>query len=415
MGFSDNDKKVIRELSKKIMEIASLPVQEKKREMWRKLNGLEDVRPMVWIDEIPWGEFENSEEELHLRCTDKFARDVETEMRRLIYMWNHFRTDAVVDPFWYSPYAYNDSGFGLEIQSKKADSEIGFGSAQYLPLINNEADIEKIKMPVITPDWEKTERDYEMMCELTDGAIPLVKCGIRTMWVAPWDLLVMWLGVDQFFMMLIDHPEFLHKAISRLMDAFLSKLDQLEKHGLLSVSNGNHRVGSGGPGITDELPQKDYDGKHARPIDQWGMSTGQIFSEISPEMHDEFCLQYEMRWLERFGLNYYGCCEPLHNKIDILRKVPRLRRISMSPWADIAKGAEQIGRDYVISHKPNPAILAWDEWNPEQARNELRKALEKAKGCNVEIVMKDISTCRNDPRRISDWCKIAVETAEEFA
>jgi hypothetical protein len=181
------------------------------------------------------------------------------------------------------------------------------------------------------------------------------------------------------------------------------------------VGNGNHRVGSGGPGITDQLPQKDYDGKHARPIDQWGMSTGQIFSEISPEMHDEFCLQYEMRWLKRFGLNYYGCCEPLHNKIHILRKVPHLRRISMSPWANLTKGATEIGRDYVISHKPNPAIFAWDEWNPEQARKELRNALEKAKGCHIEMVMKDISTCRSDPKRISEWCKIAVEMAEEHA
>jgi len=99
MGFSDKDKKIIKELSKKIMEIASLPVQSEKREMWRKLNGLEDVRPMVWIDEIPWWEFENNEEELHLKCTDPFARNVETEMRRLLYMWNHFRTDAVVDEF----------------------------------------------------------------------------------------------------------------------------------------------------------------------------------------------------------------------------------------------------------------------------------------------------------------------------
>jgi hypothetical protein len=27
-------------------------------------------------------------------------------------------------------------------------------------------------------------------------------------------------------------------------------------------------------------------------------------------MHEEFALQYEKRWLERFGLTYYGCCEP---------------------------------------------------------------------------------------------------------
>ena len=200
-----------------------------------------------------------------------------------------------------------------------------------------------------------------------------------------------------------------------MMDALISRLEQFEKLDLLSVCDGNHRVGSGGLGFTDELPQPDYDGKHARPMDQWGTATGQIFSEVSPAMHDEFCLRHEIRWLEKFGLNCYGCCEPLHNKMGILRKVPRLRKISMSPWVDIEKGAEQIGKDYVFSHKPNPAILAGDRWEPEKARDVLRDALEKTRGCAVEIIMKDITTCREEPRRLWEWCELAVRTAEEFA
>ena len=226
---------------------------------------------------------------------------------------------------------------------------------------------------------------------------------------------VCWWGITELYTDMYVRPEFVHRGISRMMDALLGMLDQYESLGLLSVSNGNHRVGSGGLGITDELPQPDYDGTHARPIDQWGTSTGQIFSEVSPAMHDEFCLQYEKRWLERFGLNCYGCCEPLHNKIHLLRSVPRLRRISMSRWVDVAKGAEEIGTDYIFSYKPNPAVLATEHWEPEVARAELRDALEKTRGCIVEIIMKDVSTCRNEPRRIWEWCELAVEIAEEFA
>ena len=132
-------------------------------------------------------------------------------------------------------------------------------------------------------------------------------------------------------------------------------------------------------------------------------------------MHDEFCLQYELRWLERFGLNCYGCCEPLHNKIGILKKIPRLRRISMSKWIDIDKAAELLGRDYIFSYKPNPAVFAWDTWDPELAREDLRNALERTKGCVVELIMKDISTSRHDPPRLWEWCELAVEMAEEYA
>ena len=113
-------------------------------------------------------------------------------------------------------------------------------------------------------------------------------------------------------------------------------------------------------------------------------------------------------------MNCYGCCEPLHNKMDIVRKIPRLRRVSMSTWIDVDKAVEQVGHDYIFSYKPNPAVLAWDEWNPQQAREDLWNVLEKTRGCVVELIMKDISTCRHEPQRLWEWCELAVEVAEEY-
>ena len=47
-------------------QIAALPVHREKAELWRRLNDLESVRPMVWINEIPWHEM-NVNDELTLR------------------------------------------------------------------------------------------------------------------------------------------------------------------------------------------------------------------------------------------------------------------------------------------------------------------------------------------------------------
>ena len=325
------------------------------------------------------------------------------------------RTDMVVDPVFYTNYIYHDTGYGVRMEAVRGESEIGFGAYDYIPVMKTDADIERIQMPTITADWEATERNYEMTCSLIGDIMPVEKRGVCHIWFAPWDQLIVWWGVTELMTDMVDRPDFVHKGASRMVDALLARLDQIEEQGLLSVSDGNHRVGSGGLGITDELPQADYDGANARPIDQWGASTGQIFSEVSPAMHDEFCLQHEMRWLERFGLNCYGCCEPLHHKVDILRKIPRLRRISMSTWVDIDKGADALGRDYIFSYKPNPAVFAWDEWDPEVARKDLRNMLERTRGNVVEIIMKDLSTCRRDPRRLWEWCDLAVELAEEYA
>ena len=164
----------------------------------------------------------------------------------------------------------------------------------------------------------------------------------------------------------------------------IDRFEQYERLGLLTLNNGNNRVGSGGLGMTDELPQKDFDGEHVRMIDMWGNSTPQIFSSVSPEMHWEFALKDEIRILERFGLNCYGCCEPLHNKIDILRRAPRLRRISMSPFVDIAKGAEAIGQDLHLLRQAEPGragveLLAPGP-GPQGPRGDHRKDARPARG-----------------------------------
>jgi len=147
----------------------------------------------------------------------------------------------------------------------------------------------------------------------------------------------------------------------------------------------------------------------------WGSATAQIFVGVSPEMHWEFALQHEMRWLERWGLTYYGCCEPLDVKMDIMRRIPNLRKISMSQWIDVERAVREVGTNYVFSRKPTPAVLAEDDWRPELARQQLREFLVKARGCHIEIIMKDISTVRYQPQRLWEWERMAMELAEEFA
>ena len=148
----------------------------------------------------------------------------------------------------------------------------------------------------------------------------------------------------------------------------------------------------------------------------WGCSNAQIFSEVSPEMHWEFALKHDLRWLARWGLIYYGCCEPLDRKIDILRRIPNLRKISVSPWCKTERVVEQIGAR--LRHEPQaePGDLGRRRWHPERARQDLGDFLEKARGrCHVELIMKDISTVRYQPQRLWEWAAIAMEIAEKYA
>jgi hypothetical protein len=212
---------------------------------------------------------------------------------------------------------------------------------------------------------------------------------------------------------LYDRPEFIHEAVRRIVQSDMAKLKQFVELDVLDSDSDSTRVGSGGYGFNESL--NPTEGETVTPEQTWGCSNAQIFSEVSPDMHWEFALQHDMPWLEQFGLNYYGCCEPLHNKVDLLRRIPNLRKVSVSPWCDADKIAKEMGGEVVFSVKPNPAIFAADRWNPEQARAEIRKLLDQTRGCAVELIMKDVSTIRRDPSRLFEWARIAKEEVEATA
>jgi len=144
----------------------------------------------------------------------------------------------------------------------------------------------------------------------------------------------------------------------------------------------------------------------------WAFMAAQEFAGVSPEMHDEFLLQYQLPILKEFGLVAYGCCEDLTHKIDMLRQIPNLRRITVSPFADVAKCAEQIGREYVLSYRPSPADMVSYDFNPERIRKILKQGLGACTKSHVDITLKDVETVQNDPHRIRNWVKIVREVTD---
>jgi len=413
MALTRGDRALLRDLAKRIARIASLPVHAEAQDMWTGLNRLEKTRPLIRIFQIPWNEM-NVDDELTLQTSDPWARSLETGMRQTLYQWEHMRDDQIIEDVFYCGHALGDTGFGISEESD-VTRESGIASRHFHEQIKTLGDIEKIRMPQVTHDEAGTRRRFEQLSELFEGILSVRMTGVSTYWFAPWDLLITWYGVDRAMLDMALNPDLVNAAMGRLVDGYLHRLRQWEELNVLSLPGPNVGVGSGGLGCTDELPRPGYDPDRIATQDLWGCATPQIFSEVSPQMHWEFALRHEMRWLERWGLTYYGCCEPLHNKIDLLRQIPNLRKISVSPQADKAVAAENIGADYVASLKPNPAIVAMAGWDVELARRELTSELEQLDGCVVEIILKDISTVAGEPHRLWEWAQMAREVAETFA
>jgi hypothetical protein len=406
--LNKQDVTIIRELAAQVAEIAALPAQEEKRKLWRRLNARKPARPMVMIDQVCWNEM-NIGTEITPQCTDKECRRYEDYLRYTLYQWKHFPVDMVVEPFVRVSKAIRNSGFGLGIHEETAvgDPTNSVVGHKYKNQLQADADLEKVRMPQISHDTAETERRLAVAHELFDGRLEVRSWGADP-YLSLWDIIVMWMSVEDALYALIDKPDFVHRLLARMTDGYLSMLDQLEEQGLLCGPQSLvHCTGA----YTDELPAPGYDPSRPRTKDLWMFGLAQILATVSPAMFKEFEVDYTGRICARFGLVYYGCCDPLDGKMNEVRLLPNVRKISMSPWVNEERGAAEIRGDYVYSRKPSPALLAGDTFKPAQVREDLlatRQACEKYH-CPLEIILKDISTVRYEPERLFQWAKVAMQ------
>lgn len=402
---------VLKNLAEEWAEIASLPIHKEKAKLWQKLNDLESERPMVWINEIPWHEM-NYKDELTTSCKNKWAKSQEDLMRKTLYQWRHMPGDMIINPWLDCPLSIHSTDFGIieDVNLAITDNTSDVVSRHFNIQINDMDDLERIKMPKITHNKKATEFRFQTMNEIFSDIIPVKKQGQTHIWFTPWDYLIRWWGVQEAMMDLIMRPDMVHAFYKKMVQAWMVELDQFEAMNLLSLDCNNTRIGSGGYGHTKEMPGDNFVPDWVKPHNMWGCSNAQIFSDVSPEMHWEFAIEHDLKWMERFKLTYYGCCEPLAGKGHLLKKIPNLRKVSCSPWNDTRKAIDELGADYVLSRKPNPAIFALNNFDPAQARKEIREFLDQTEeNCHVEMIMKDISTVKYDPQRLWEWEKICME------
>jgi hypothetical protein len=411
MAVTARERSTIRELAAGVAEVAALPVQRETIALWKASNGLRPARPMVSIDQIPWHEMD-VDGELAVRCEDELCRTLETKLRRTLYLWRHMRADMVVEAVAEVPKVLKGPGFGMRVVEKRAilDPRNPVVGHIYEDQLAAEADVAKIHDADPELDVPATAELEEKAHGLLDGVLAVRMQGVLPVF-SPWDSIAQWRGAEAVLVDLAERPEHTHRIMARLTEASLGQLDRLEARGLLGTEQRTiHCSGA----WTDELPAPGYDAGKPRAADLWTCGMAQIFSGVSPAMHREFELDYAVRWYERFGLVYYGCCEPLDGKIDLVKKIPHVRKVSMSPWVDVEKGAERIGRDLVFSRKPSPAFLAGDTFRPEDVRRDLERTVRACRrhATPVELVLKDISTVRYEPRRLWEWAEVARQVAQ---
>ncbi|MGE5221605.1 MAG: hypothetical protein ACM3PY_04150 [Omnitrophica WOR_2 bacterium] len=394
---------VLRRLAEQVAEIACLPIQAERARLWQAMNNLKPERPLVlanpengWCELVP---------DASLECQHPLLREWERALRRQV-----FRHEAIHDDWpvtgWFNVYWVVDvGGYGLQETQVRSEER---GSYTWDPPIKSTGDLEKLHPREITVDHTQTAEHVALAEDVLGDLLNVRRFGEALCRAKLTRVLIHLRGLQQMMLDMYDNPRLMHELMAFLRDDFLHEWQVYEREGVLTLNNQpDSLLGSGSLGHTSLLPSGDFDGQ-VRMQDMWCWGESQETVGVSPQQFDEFVLQYQLPLMNRFGLVDYGCCEPLDNKLDLLiRHIPRLRSVAVSPWCNRKIAAEKLGNRYVYVWKPNPSYICSPQADFETAGKDIRETLEIANGCCLVIVLKDTSTFQDEPGRITRWTDLA--------
>jgi hypothetical protein len=382
---------------------------EERKQLWSDHNSLRPGPPMIIISpECGWEELITDKD---MQCESSYARGIEWQLRSRIYMHEHFVDDTVVENKWEVPAVIHNSGWGIEEHTHASSQHKG--AKAYIPVINGPDDVRKLHYPELEFDEIQTQKNVQTMQELFGDILDVQYSGIKHISFHMMSCYLRWRGLEQTFLDMYMEPTIIHDVMRILTDGNKKMLQFYEKHNLLRLNNDNTYQNTGGNGYTDQLPADGFNASRVRYCDMWGSAESQEMAPVGPEQHWEFAMQYESELLAPFGITGYGCCEDLTQKLDYMCSLPHMRRISMSPWADVDKCAPRLKGDFIFSWKPHPAHLC-GAFNEEKIRSYIAHAIETCmeNGCIMEMILKDTHTCENHPERFHRWCAIARECVD---
>ncbi len=409
MADSKRDIAVLRDLTKRYMEVATSPQQQELRGLWRDHNSLLKTRPLVYVrggrcwSEVP--------EITQLQCEDGLLRMFEGALRTDLFRAS-LGGDDVFEPWITVGAGHKCRGWGLSSSRTHTDFAKGSWKADY-PL-KDESDVEKMHSPWHEIDEEATARNAARITEILGDltTIHVDRAPAYRVWSADLSTDLGYLrGIENLMLDMIDRPEWLHRLLAFMRDGVLRTHAQAEAAGDWSLAEHQNQSIPYARELADPAPNTH--GVKRKQL--WGYLAAQELTLVSPAMHDEFMLQYQIPILREFGLVAYGCCEDLTNKIDILRQIPNLRRIAVVPRADVKKSAEQIGTDYVMSWRPNPAEMVCCGYDESRVRRIVTDALDATRGQHIDITLKDVDTIENDPGRLRKWTRLVKDICEDYA
>ncbi len=399
------ERDLLRALARQYLEVCAQPVQAERRDRWRRHNSLLGDRPLIYMRAFAFGELAESQ----CRCEDPFARGYEWFFRHQLY-WASLDDDSIFEPWVTLNAAHRYTGWGLA--SRRVQPAQAGGAYKDEPALREPNDLARLRPPRHEIDEAATARLADRLHDLLGDLLPinLDRGPAYRMWTGDISTDLGHLrGIEHLALDMMDRPEWLHEVVGFMSAGILRCHQQAEEAGDWGLGAHQNQAMPYAEELADPAPNHN----RVRRRELWGYMASQEYTVCSPAQFEEFLFRYQRPILEHFGLVAYGCCEDLTHKIGVLRQLPNLRRIAVSPFADVARCAEQIQRDYVFSYRPSPADMVGYGFDADRVRRILKADLQACRQCHVDLTLKDVETVQGDSDRPRRWVALARQVIDE--
>ena len=410
--INDRDRDRLRRLAARVREFAMADSNASNWRRWQRLNDLQhEGPPLVLVS--PEGAWVEIEEGFDYKCGGELARSWEKKLLQVLYKREVIRDDSTCAAAFDISWRVEQGHFGFAEQQQQSDTLRG---SYHIDAVVEDLQRDIARLHVRQRRVERASSLEEFAAaERCFGDILSVRMCGSIQWTVglTWDAIRL-IGLENLMLYMYDQPEALRQLMALLARDISLYMDFLEEEEILSYNTGCNYIGSGNIGHSTQLPS--YEAPVDRPLkmgDVWGFAESQETVGISPDMFGEFIFPYQKENMQRFGLSYYGCCEPVEERFDYIKEIENLRCLSVSPWSDQERCAELLARDYVYCRKPNPSPICVG-FLEDAIRRDIRETLRCAGTLNTVLVLKDTHTVEHEPERFRRLVEIAREEMDTF-
>lgn len=407
--MTPQENSVIRDLARQYADACRDPWYASLRDAWARHHSLQPAPPLILVTFGVWNVWcRETFGDAALCSTDPLLRTVERWLRMQLFH-RRLGDDFILEP-WY-PYRAHvrgdwDTLWGLE--QKWCPSGVEGGASAIDPPLKDWKDMDRLRAPVHEVDEVRTAEDLARLKDVLGDLLTVDVSRRPACHGFSADIsthLIRLRGLEQVMIDMYEEPQQLHRLLAFMRDGILANQEAAERAGHYSLTSHENQAMPYAEEL--EWPKSNSGPRPRRSL--WAFCAAQEFTLVSPAQHEEFLFQYQRPILKHFGLVHYGCCENLTPKIAMLRRLPNLRSIAVTPSADLRQCVEQIGRDYVISWRPNPTEMVAAGWDEARIRRIIREGCRIARDSCMHIHLKDIETVQGDLDRLPRWVRIARE------